>query len=36
MQTAQGLAGHFGPPPVNASRARAALTSFIERALFPS
>jgi len=35
MQTAYGLAGHVGPPPVDAARARAALTSFIERALFP-
>lgn len=35
MQTAYGLAGHFGDPPVDADRARKALTSFIERALFP-
>ena len=35
MQTAYGLAGHFGAPPVDAQRARAALTAFIERALFP-
>ncbi|MBX3162006.1 MAG: TetR/AcrR family transcriptional regulator [Deltaproteobacteria bacterium] len=35
MQTAYGLAGHVGEPPVDATRARAALTSFIERALFP-
>ena len=35
MQTAYGLAGHYGPPPIDADRARAALTSFIERALFP-
>ena len=35
MQCAYGLAGHFGPPPISAGRARAALTSFIERALFP-
>jgi AcrR family transcriptional regulator len=35
MQTAYGLAGHVGEPPVDAERARAALTSFIERALFP-
>ncbi len=35
MHTAYGLAGHIGPPPVDAARARAALTSFIERALFP-
>ncbi|HEY5937574.1 MAG TPA: TetR/AcrR family transcriptional regulator [Kofleriaceae bacterium] len=36
MQCAYGLAGHFGPPAVDAERAKAALTSFIERALFPS
>jgi AcrR family transcriptional regulator len=36
MQTAYGLAGHIGPPPVDAARARAALTSFIERTLFPT
>jgi AcrR family transcriptional regulator len=35
MQTAYGLAGHYGVPPVDAGRARAALASFIERALFP-
>jgi AcrR family transcriptional regulator len=35
MQTAYGLAGHHGVPPVDAERARAALTSFIERAMFP-
>jgi AcrR family transcriptional regulator len=35
MQTAYGLAGHFGPPPIGAERARRALTDFIERALFP-
>jgi len=35
MQTAYGLAGHFGPPPIDAERARKALTDFIERALFP-
>ena len=35
MQTAYGLAGHTGSPPVSAERARAALTAFIERALFP-
>ena len=35
MQTAYGLAGHAGAPPVDASRARQALTSFIERTLFP-
>jgi AcrR family transcriptional regulator len=35
MQTAYGLAGHFGPPLIGADRARKALTAFIERALFP-
>lgn len=35
MQTAYGLAGHVGPPPIAAERARKALTDFIERALFP-
>jgi AcrR family transcriptional regulator len=35
MQVAYSLAGHTGPPPVDAERARTALTSFIERALFP-
>lgn len=35
MQCAYGLAGHVGPPPVDAERAKAALTAFIERALFP-
>jgi len=35
MQTAYGLAGHIGDPPVDAERARRALTSFIERTLFP-
>lgn len=34
MQTAYGLAEHVGPPLVDAKRAKAALTSFIERALF--
>jgi AcrR family transcriptional regulator len=34
-QTAYGLAGHGGPPPIGAERARKALTDFIERALFP-
>jgi AcrR family transcriptional regulator len=34
-QTANGLAGHFGPLPIGAERARKALTDFIERALFP-
>jgi AcrR family transcriptional regulator len=36
MQTAYGLAGHVGAPPVDAERAREALTCFIERTLFPS
>jgi AcrR family transcriptional regulator len=35
MHTAYGLAGHFGPPPISAARARKALTDFIERTLFP-
>ena len=35
MHTAYGLAGHFGPPPIGAERARGALTDFIERTLFP-
>lgn len=35
METAYGLAGHCGPPPIDADRARRALTDFIERALFP-
>jgi AcrR family transcriptional regulator len=35
MQTAHGLAGHTGPPPVDVPRAREALTCFIERTLFP-
>ena len=35
MQCAYGLAGHVGAPPIDAERARVALTSFIERALFP-
>jgi AcrR family transcriptional regulator len=35
MHTAYRLAGHFGPPPVGTERARKALTTFIERALFP-
>ncbi len=34
-QVAYSLAGHFGPPPMSAERARKALTDFIERALFP-
>jgi len=36
MQCAYGLAGHVGTPPVDAERARKALTAFIERALFPN
>lgn len=35
MQTAYGLAGHTGPPPIDPDRAKAALTALIERALFP-
>jgi len=35
MQTAYDLAGHTGPSPIGAERARKALTAFIERALFP-
>lgn len=35
LHTAYGLAGHYGPPPVGADRARKALTDFIERAMFP-
>ena len=35
MQTAYGIAEHFGPPPIDAARAKAALAAFIERALFP-
>jgi AcrR family transcriptional regulator len=36
MQCAYGLAGHMGPPPVAAARAKTALVAFIERALFPT
>lgn len=36
MQTAYGIAGHMGPPPIDADRAKAALTALIERALFPA
>jgi hypothetical protein len=35
IQTAYGLAGHIGPPPIGAERARQALTDVIERALVP-
>jgi AcrR family transcriptional regulator len=35
LHAAYGLAGHYGPPPISADRARKALTDFIERALFP-
>jgi AcrR family transcriptional regulator len=35
METAYGLAGHRGPPSIDADRARTALTDCIERALFP-
>jgi AcrR family transcriptional regulator len=34
MHAAYGLAGHYGPPPIDAERARTALTDFIERAVF--
>lgn len=34
MQCVYGLAGHYGPPPITAERARKALTAFIERTLF--
>lgn len=36
MHTVYGLAGHRGAPPIDAERARTALTDFIERALFPA
>jgi AcrR family transcriptional regulator len=36
MQTAYGIAGHTGGSPIDADRAKAALTAVIERALFPS
>ena len=36
MQCAYRIAGHFGTPPLDAGRAKAALTSFIERTLFPA
>lgn len=35
VEAAYGLAGHRGPPPISAERARRALTDFIERAVFP-
>jgi AcrR family transcriptional regulator len=35
MQCAYGMAEHVGPPPIDAGRAKLALTSFIERTLFP-
>ena len=35
LEAAYGLAGHRGPPPISAERARKALTDFIERAVFP-
>lgn len=34
-QCAYGLAEQFGPPPVDAERAKQALAAFIERVLFP-
>jgi AcrR family transcriptional regulator len=36
MHAVYGLAGHYGPPPIGAERARKALTDFIERAVFGS
>ncbi len=36
MHCAYGLAGHVGPPPIDVERAQQALTTFIERTLFPS
>ncbi len=36
MQCAYGLAVHLVPPQIDRDRARSALTSFIERTLFPS
>ncbi|HEX8106350.1 MAG TPA: TetR/AcrR family transcriptional regulator [Kofleriaceae bacterium] len=35
VEAAYSLAGHRGPPPITAERARQALTDFIERAVFP-
>ncbi len=35
LESAYSLAGHRGPPPISADRARQALTDFIERAVFP-
>lgn len=35
VEAAYSLAGHRGPPPVSAERARQALTDFIERTIFP-
>src|ERR1044071_938397 len=35
LEAAYGLAGHRGPPPISAERARQAVTDFIERAIFP-
>lgn len=34
LETAYGLAGHRGAPPISSERARKALTDFIERAVF--
>jgi AcrR family transcriptional regulator len=36
LEAAYSLAGHRGPPPISADRARQALTDFIERAVFPT
>ena len=35
LEAAYGLAGHRGPPPISAARARQAVADFIERAVFP-
>ena len=34
MHAAYGIAGHYGPPPIDAVRARKTLADFIERAVF--
>nr|MBA3453723.1 TetR/AcrR family transcriptional regulator [Deltaproteobacteria bacterium] len=36
MEAAYSLVGQFGPPPLDAERTKAAVTLFIERALFPT
>ncbi len=35
LEAAYGLAGHRGPPPISAARARQAVTDLVERAVFP-